>query len=228
MGEDEPVLPLSERLDAHLRTWLGAWPPAGPLTITTAPGRTSPGWDGKVREFVGVSCPEGAVFSVPPRLVSAFEGLAADLEGLRSADVGAVVGSASARYYEGVFRWSESPSVLEDGGSWVPVDDPRVPSWLKPFGREVLLSFDPATGEYVAGVGVKVHDGFGHELAVVTEEAARGRGLARRLVAQAARKVIADGAVPTYLHADDNVRSAKVADAAGFPDRGWRVLGIGS
>jgi len=43
-------------------------------------------------------------------------------------------------------------------------------------------------------------------------------------VAQAARRVIADGAVPTYLHAFDNTASARVADAAGFPDRGWQVL----
>ncbi len=34
------------------------------------------------------------------------------------------------------------------------------------------------------------------------------------------------GAVPTYLHADANVRSAKVAVAAGFPDLGWRILGV--
>jgi hypothetical protein len=39
--------------------------------------------------------------------------------------------------------------------------------------------------------------------------------------------VIADGAVPTYLHADSNVASAHVADAAGFPDLRWRVLGFG-
>ena len=34
----------------------------------------------------------------------------------------------------------------------------------------------------VAGVGIKVHDDVGRELAVVTDEAARGHGLARRLV----------------------------------------------
>jgi predicted GNAT family acetyltransferase len=87
------------------------------------------------------------------------------------------------------------------------------------------MAFDDA-GEYVAGVGIKVHDEHGHELAVVTEERAREKGLARRLVAQAARRVLDVGAVPTYLHADSNVRSAKVAVAAGFPERGWRILGV--
>jgi predicted GNAT family acetyltransferase len=79
---------------------------------------------------------------------------------------------------------------------------------------------------YVAGVGIKQHDRFGRELAVVTEPAARGRGLARRLVAQAARRVLDEGAIPTYLHAPDNVASARVAEASGFPDRGWHVLGF--
>jgi GNAT superfamily N-acetyltransferase len=87
------------------------------------------------------------------------------------------------------------------------------------------MAFDD-DGEYVAGVGIKKHDPYGHELAVVTEERAGGKGLGRRLVTQAARRVLADGAVPTYLHADSNVRSAKVADASGFPDRGWRILGV--
>jgi len=53
-----------------------------------------------------------------------------------------------------------------------------------------------------------------------------GRGLARRLVAQATRRVLNEGGIPTYLHADADVRSAKVADEAGFPDRGWRILGV--
>ena len=34
------------------------------------------------------------------------------------------------------------------------------------------------------------------------------------------------GVVPTYLHDPANTASAKVADAAGFPDRGWTVLGM--
>ncbi len=124
----------------------------------------------------------------------------------------------------GVFRWSTTPAPLPDAGVWVASDDPRVPPWLRPFGGEVLVVLDGDT--YVAGVGVKRHDEAGHELAVGTEEAARGRGLARRLVAQAARRVLDEGAVPTYLHAPDNVASAKAADAAGFPDRGWSVVGF--
>ncbi len=221
-------LPVSDRLDAHLGTWLGSWPPARPLTVTTSPSRSLPGWDGGAHPVVGVSSPEGAVLSVPPDAVAAVAVLADDLAGLHQASLSGglakALGWPEGRLFEGVFRWSAAPVALEDAGVWVPVGDPRVPPWLVPFGGEVLMAFDDG-GRYVAGVGLKVHDEFGHELAVVTEEAAQGRGLARRLVAQAARRVLEGGAVPTYLHADANVRSAKVADAAGFPDRGWRIIG---
>jgi predicted GNAT family acetyltransferase len=76
-------------------------------------------------------------------------------------------------------------------------------------------------------VGIKHHDRHGHELAVGTEPAARGRGLARRLVAQAARRILDEGAVPTYQHDPANIASARVAEAAGFPDRGWRSIALG-
>jgi GNAT superfamily N-acetyltransferase len=197
--------------------------------VTTAPTRTEPGWDGAVHAVVGVASPDGAVLSVPPDRVDAVAALADDLAGLRAAGpaLGGALGWPEARLFDGTFRWSTSPTPMDDAGEWVPTEDERVPDWLKPFNGDVLMAFDETTGDYIAGVGIKVHDEFGHELAVVTDEAAQGKGLARRLVSQAARAVLERGAVPTYLHADSNVRSAKVADASGFPDRGWRILGVG-
>jgi len=212
------------RLDEHLRTWLGAWPPTSALDVVTSAARTQPGWDGTVQEVAGVRSPEGAVLSVPPDFVDAVAALGTDLKRV-GRRLGDVMGRPGGRLFEGTFRWSESPTPLPDAGEWVPFDDPRVPEWLHPFGGDVLVAFED--GEYIAGVGVKRHDRFGHELAVVTEERAWGRGLARGLVCQAARRVIAQGAVPTYLHADSNVASAHVAEASGFPDRGWRIMGLG-
>jgi GNAT superfamily N-acetyltransferase len=207
-----------DRLTAHLRSWLGAWPPDQELVVATCDLRTSPGWDGEIRPVGGVTDPErGTVLSVPPNVVDRVHSLD---------DLPAALRKPKGRVYSGVFRWTMTPTDLPDAGTWLPVEDPRVPDWLKPFGGLVLMAFDDA-GDYVAGVGIKRHDPHGHELAVVTEEGHRQAGLARRLVAQAARKVLADGAVPTYLHADSNVASAHVADAAGFPDKGWRILGFG-
>lgn len=162
------------------------------------------------------------VLSVPPGTEAAVEAV------LAAGDRRAVPAAAglSGRWFSGVFRWSTSPAPLPDAGEWVAAADPSVPEWLHPFGEEVLVARDPATGEHLAGVGIKRHDPYGWELAVVTAEAARGRGLARRLVAQAARRVLDEGAVPTYLHDRSNIGSAKVAAAAGFPDLGWLVHGL--
>ncbi|MBI4943541.1 MAG: GNAT family N-acetyltransferase [Actinobacteria bacterium] len=124
----------------------------------------------------------------------------------------------------GSFRWTTDPAPFEDAGVWLPREDPRVPEWLRPFNDDVLVVLDGDT--YVAGVGIKKHDAFGHEISVGTQEEARGRGLARRLVSQAARRILDEGRVPTYLHAPDNIASARVAQACGFADRGWSVLGF--
>ena len=99
----------------------------------------------------------------------------------------------------------------------------RVSPFFPPRG-DVLVALEG--DEVVAGVGRKIHDRHGHELAVVTEPGHRGEGWAKRLVSQAAERVLADGAVPTYLHAPGNEASARTADACGFPDRRWRILGL--
>lgn len=101
-----------------------------------------------------------------------------------------------------------------------------MPPWLRPFNdTHVLLAWDDA-GDYGAGVGIKVHDVHGAEVAVVTEPPLRGRGLARRLVAQAMRRVVGRGQVVTYLHAADNEAGAHVAAALGMPDHGWSVWAL--
>jgi len=209
-----------EQLAAHLRASLGAWPPPpGGLVVTTSAARTEPGWDGVVRTFQCVRTDDGgAVVSVTPDA----------LEQLR--DAGPTLAEATPRIEEVVggrlvdvmFRWCVEPPALEPLGVWLPVDDPRVPAWLHPFGGEVLVHLDGDT--YVGGVGLKLHDDHASEISVGTEEAARGKGIARRLVVTASRRVLDEGKVPTYLHDLRNHASAKVAEASGYPDRGWRLV----
>jgi GNAT superfamily N-acetyltransferase len=224
---------------AHWRTWTGATPdelsvlgtPAPPTVVVVASeGRLRPGWDGAVHAVTGVADPAGnAIVSVPPGYDERARALltgGGDVDLLRAA-LPSLLGRPDHIVYRGVCRWAvdvPSADVLPDVGEWLPATDARVPAWLKPFGGEVLVVLDDDV--YVAGVGLKRHDAHGQEISVGTEEAARGRGLARRLVAQAARKLLAAGIVPTYLHDPANTASAKVADAAGFPDQGWTVLGI--
>ena len=130
-GESDPrpgARPARLRLERHLASWLGAWPPTEELVVTTAPGRTEPGWDGRVREVLGVASPEGTVVSVAPEALEAARALAArgGLDGLRTG-LGPLVGRAGATLHDAVFRWSEAPAQLPPAGEWLPWDDPRVP-----------------------------------------------------------------------------------------------------
>jgi GNAT superfamily N-acetyltransferase len=192
---------VSAGLHRHLADALGAWPPAAVLDVVASRRRVEPGWDGRVHPLLGVATPERALLSVPLAALPAVRELAA-----RHAQA-----------------WAAGRRESAERGC-LPTARTCPPGCAR-FGGQVLVAVDPS-GTYLGGVGVRRHDAYGRELAVVTAPAARGRGRARRLVAQAARRVLADGAVPTYLHDRGNTASARVADAAGFPDRGWSAIGL--
>ncbi|WP_091063729.1 GNAT family N-acetyltransferase [Micromonospora humi] len=216
---------LDRRLFLHLATWLGQWPAGPGLHVVRSWRRARPAWDGRPRPAVAVSVGDSTVLSVPPQRVEAVRALVRGrpIEEWLPA-LPTTVGAPELTTNRGVFRWCTDPAPLPDVGEWRPPEMPGAPPWLGLF-REVLVVRD-ADGTYLAGVGIKRHDAYGHELAVGTSPAARGRGLARRLVAQAARRVLAEGAIPTYVHNPGNHASARVAEAAGFPDRGWTSFGV--
>jgi len=218
-----PTEPGEPSLTAFLREFLGDWPDRAGLTVVGSDERTRPGWDGSIRRVVGVGAPDRQVISVPDGLVEPVRHSVKTWTEVPSL-LPAAVGRPDSRTFFGKFRWSTSPADLPDAGVWVPVSDPRVPEWLHPFGGDVLITF--IDDVYAAGVGIKKHNKAGLELSVGTEEAHRGQGLARRLVAQAARWVLAQGAVPIYLHDPANTASDRTATAAGFPDLGWQILGV--
>ncbi|WP_218122502.1 GNAT family N-acetyltransferase [Blastococcus aurantiacus] len=168
----------------------------------------------------------GAVLSVPPAAADDVRRLASSGLDPLLEKVPELVGESDRSTYRAVFRWTTDPADLPEPGEWVLADTPGLPAWLRPFGGHVLVAADP-DGTHLAGVGVKRHDLAGHELAVVTAPPARGRGLARALVAQAARRLLRTGALPTYMHDPANTASARVAEAAGFQDRGWTAFGLG-
>ena len=212
-----------DRLHRHLRRWLGAWPPTEGVTIVGCARRAQPCWDGVIRPFAGVSTPEGTVLSVAPDRLDAVRAAGSRLEEVLEA-LPQALGQPAAVVGRGVYRYSAAPSNGDRIGEWVPFDDSDVPSWLRPFGGKVLIVREG--GRYVAGLGIKRHDELGQEVAVATEEPWRGRGLARALVSRAAADILRGGGVPIYLHGRSNAASARVAEAAGFPDRGWFILGL--
>ena len=217
-----------DRLVLHLRSWVGEWPPpSAGLHVVGDPARLEPTWDGAVRPLQGVGDGVGTMIAVPPSAVSAVrEAIGDDLNrpGLGN-ELGAILGVGPAAFGAGVFRTTDRVAAdIADVGVWFEHQTDDLPEWLAPFNGPRLVVFED--GRPIAGVGIKVHDRYGRELAVVTDEEARGRGLARRLVATAARRILAEGTVPTYLHAPDNTASARVADAVGFVDHGWTVHGL--
>jgi GNAT superfamily N-acetyltransferase len=212
------------KLADFLAEYLGAWPGTPGLTVTGSTVRGRPGWDGQVRDVVGVSSPQTAVISVPPDAAQRVRDRAQSWQQAASVLPEALARPESRVYY-GTFRWTYQPEDLPDAGVWIPVDDPRVPPWLHPFGGEALITL--IDDSYAAGVGIKRHNASGLEISVGTEPEHRGKGLAARLVAQAARWILAQGAVPIYLHDPANIASDRTANAAGFPDQGWQILGMG-
>ena len=237
----DPTGMVPAALLAHWREWTGATDDElgvlgrevdGPVVLVTGTAaRSAPGWDGRAHPVSGVVDPRGRVLlALPPEHVRWARGRVAEGAGLAElrAALPERLGRLGHAVYRAVYRWTTAPTpatVLPDVGEWRPVGDPAVPDWLRPFGGDALVVLD-ASGAYLAGVGLKRHDRHVHEIAVGTDEAARGRGLARRLVAQAARHLLAMGVVPTYLHDPRNIASARVADAAGLPDLGWGALGL--
>jgi GNAT superfamily N-acetyltransferase len=163
--------------------------------------------------------------SVPPSVALAAVDVAALGYDALLAALPGLLGQKPRRIADAVFRWTERPADLDDAGEWVTSAQPGLPDWLHPFRSRVLVA-RAADGTFLSAVGIKHHNAYGKELAVGTAPGAEGRGLARRLVAQAARAVLAGGALPTYLHEPSNVASGRVADAAGFPDRGWSAFGL--
>lgn len=218
-----PPVEVLDRLQRHLHNWLGAWPPDGDVMVVGSEQRCRPGWDGVVRPFAGVAIPGGAVLSVPPDRAPAVRAGGADLDGVLDR-LPQALGAPGSVVGRGVFRYAVAPPDLGPAGEWLPADDPRLPSWLRPFGGQVLVILDG--GRYAAGVGIKRHDELGHEVAVATDERWRDRGFAKALVARAAARILQDGGVPIYLHHRANTASARVAAAAGFADVGWSVLGL--
>jgi GNAT superfamily N-acetyltransferase len=93
--------------------------------------------------------------------------------------------------------------------------DPRLPQWvLGHFVGEAWVVMEG--GEVLSTAVLKRYDERLREISVGTAPSARGRGLARSVVAAAARSVLAEGRAVLYNHAVDNDASARVAEAAGL------------
>jgi GNAT superfamily N-acetyltransferase len=235
-----PSLPWS--LTQHLQAWAGYSSHRQRLRVVGHAANSRSGWSGHPNVLTGVIDPTGrTTLAVPesdaqrvgvsvagalrrPRLSRTTHDGEIDLA---IAGVTAALHRPEEHIERVHLRWTLTPADLPAIGRWIPPEDARLPDWLRPFGGPALCATDEC-GRIVAGVGVKRHDPWAHELAVVTEPEARGRGLARRLISQAARELLQRNIVPTYLHTPGNAASARVAEAAGFAWSGWQALLLSS
>jgi GNAT superfamily N-acetyltransferase len=98
--------------------------------------------------------------------------------------------------------------------------DPRLPDWvLGHFTGEAWVVLDDG-GQVLSTAVLKRYDDRLREISVGTAERARGRGLARSVVAAAARHALSEGRAVLYNHAPDNFASAKVAESVGLHEFG--------
>jgi RimJ/RimL family protein N-acetyltransferase len=98
--------------------------------------------------------------------------------------------------------------------------DPRLPDWvIGHFTGEAWVFLDE-NGKVLSSAVLKRYDDRLREISVGTSERARGRGLARSVVAAAARHVLSEGRAVLYNHAPDNLASAKVAESVGLHEFG--------
>ncbi|HWV24734.1 MAG TPA: GNAT family N-acetyltransferase [Thermomicrobiales bacterium] len=219
---------IEHRLTRFLESRLGIWPPSQPLELVASSVLDEPRWDGSYIPMIGIESPQGTVLSYSPTrfpTASSIDLVALEDE-LGTCDaymtIPEMFGRPEMHFGRAVFRYVDRPADLPEIGEWVSRDDPRIPSWLRPFNGDVLIHWED--GAYAAGVGIKKHNDFGHEISVGTEPEFRGRGFAKMLVAQAAKHILQEGAIPLYMHGDRNAASSRVADQAGFPDRGWHLV----
>ena len=140
----------------------------------------------------------------PAHLLRALEEAAAELRG---------------HLFSGVARTGVAIPPPEHEVTLLDASDPRLPDWvIGHFTGEAWVVLED--GKVRSAAVLKRYDDRVREISVGTAERARGRGLARSVVAAAARAVLSQGRAVLYNHAPDNFASAKVAESVGLHEFG--------
>jgi RimJ/RimL family protein N-acetyltransferase len=183
----------------------------GALTITEVPGAALP-----VRTFERAG---GVVVAVAPEHA---ELVRRELVGPGTYRLGldTVARWLAAKVFTGVARTGTDIAEPQVPVIMIDATDERLPAWVHGhFTGEAWVVLDEDQNVLSTAV-LKRYDNRLREIAVGTSEAARGRGLARSVVAAAARAVLAEGRAVLYNHDEDNYASARVAEAVGLRELG--------
>jgi hypothetical protein len=229
------------RMDRYWAGELGCTPEAlyrGGVTVCAPEHRAGPRWMGWM---VPVDCvrveaadPDTGIVSLTPRLEDAF------CRGCRppfpADDYLPPRGDTMVR-----FMHEQLPTAVPkthhilycDESCFAPADDVLRVSCLQPGDPNAdwfRLHFDGPVyaarndwGTIVSWAALKCKSDDIWELAVVTDIAYRGRGLARSVVSHATRAAMAAGKLPIYLHEVSNTPSSRVCRALGYRFYGYEL-----
>jgi GNAT superfamily N-acetyltransferase len=161
----------------------------------------------------------GAVVAVAPEWAGMLRRHLAGPDTVRSA-MAAVAATIPGHLFSGVARTGVAIPPPAAPVTVIDATDPRLPAWvLGHFTGEAWVVLGEH-GEVLSTAVLKRYDDRLREISVGTAEAARGRGLARSVVAAAARAVLNEGRAVLYNHDPDNHASAKVAESVGLHEFG--------
>jgi hypothetical protein len=157
----------------------------------------------------------GAVVAVEPRWAGLLREHLDGPDSVREA-MAVVAAAIPGHLFSGVARTGVAipPPVAEV--TVIDAADPRLPDWVIGHFTGKAWVVLGERGEVLSTAVLKRYDDRLREISVGTSAAARGRGLARSVVAAAARAVLAEGRAVLYNHDPDNHASAKVAEAVGL------------
>jgi RimJ/RimL family protein N-acetyltransferase len=187
--------------------------------------RTRPGWGGYTVPILAISTTAGGIVSTRPDLLERVR------SGLGPVPVDQPLGAADFARLHHVSRlavpyaYSLSGHVLyTDVDHFQPRpsramrlerNDPRGTDLRRRFDGEIFVVWS-VRGEIASWSAIKLKSDDVWEIAVVTEAAFRGQGLAKEVVTAATTHILEQGRLALYVHDRTNLASAKVCRALGY------------
>jgi RimJ/RimL family protein N-acetyltransferase len=187
--------------------------------------RTRPGWGGYTIPILALSTPGGGVVSVRPDLVERTRGQLAVLTAGRPIGAGEFARLQQISRATIPYAYSLSGYVLyTDAEHFQPRPsrarmiertDVRGADLRRRFDGEIFAVYG-IRGEIASWSAIKRKSDEVWEIAVVTEAAYRGQGLAKEVVSAATAYILEQGRVALYVHDRNNQASARVCRALGY------------
>jgi len=193
--------------------------------VVASERRARPSWGGYITPIYALSTPSGGVVSVRADLLPAVR------RELAGAAPGRPLGEREFSKLRAIsqravpYAFSLTGDVLFTdpahfrptplGAEQLARTDVRGAELRRRFDGEIFV-VNGAHGEIAAWAAIKLKSDQVWELAVVTEPAYRGRGLAKRVVSAATAYILDHGRVPLYIHDRTNHASARVCRALGY------------